>query len=70
MICCPFCEGQGVIYKARIIKNNVAIFICDECDTMWLNSNIKENSCINFGEFMDSLGLKPLWSELHEINKL
>lgn len=70
MILCPFCDGQGAIYRAKVIKNNMQIFICDECDTMWLNSDINENNCISFEDFMSELELKPLWSELCNITKL
>lgn len=70
MVSCPFCEGQGVIYRAKVINNDIPIFICDECDTMWLTSDIRENNCINFKDFMNNLGVKPLWSELYDVTRL
>ncbi len=70
MVYCPFCAKQGVIYKAKIVKNSVQLFICDECDTVWLTEDIREDNCINYRKFMDNHGLKELWSELCDVIRL
>lgn len=70
MIYCPFCVGQGVIYRAKIANYNMEIFICDECDTVWKDEEINENTSIRFDDFMQSLGLKPLWSEFDKLDEL
>lgn len=70
MVYCPFCDGQGVIYKARIKDTDLNIFICDECDTIWKAAEITEDSSLRFKEIMNELGLKPLWSELENVAKL
>lgn len=70
MIECPFCDGQGVICKAKVKKIDHIIYICDECDTIWLNGDeIKEENCKRFDEYMNQLGLQPLWNELAPIEK-
>jgi hypothetical protein len=67
---CPFCDGQGSVCKARIVKLNRIIYICDECDTIWLDRNdIKETNSNRFDEFMKQNGLLPLWSELTIIKR-
>jgi transposase-like protein len=70
MILCPLCDGQGAIYKAKIITKNIQIYICEECDSMWTTMNIQTNNCVNFKKFMNELGLKGLWEELSDIDIL
>lgn len=66
MVFCPFCDGYGIIYKAKVISTSSVIFICDECDTMWDTHEILAENCLNFKVFMQHFGLKGLWSELDE----
>ena len=35
IIWCPVCEGQGNIYKAKVIELGIIIKICDECEACW-----------------------------------
>lgn len=70
MVLCPFCEGQGVISKAKIIGKDIQIYICEECDSMWKTSQINENNCYDFRKFMNELGLQGLWSELKDVERL
>lgn len=70
MVYCPFCDGQGVIYKAKIKNTGLIIYICDECDTVWKNTAIDEDSSLKFKDVMSDLGLQPLWSELEETEKI
>lgn len=70
MIECPFCDGQGIVCRASIKKLDRIIYICDECDTIWLEGNeIKETNCNRFDTFMEQYGLLPLWSELTNIER-
>jgi len=67
---CPFCDGQGIVCRAHIEKLDRIIYICDECDTIWLErKDIKETSCNRFDNFMEQNGLLPLWSELSNIER-
>ncbi len=43
---CPGCEGQGNIYKAKILELKIIIKICDECEACW-----KENQPITIENF-------------------
>ncbi|WP_053360765.1 hypothetical protein [Bacillus sp. FJAT-27251] len=65
MVECPFCDGQGIVHRAEVKKLNRTIFICDECDTIWLDGiEINEENARRFDQFMSEHGLPPLWSEL------
>ena len=67
---CPFCDGQGLVYQAEVKKLNRPIYICDECDTVWLDGKeLKEETCLRFADFMKQHGLQALWSELTHIRK-
>lgn len=61
---CPRCE-QGDIVKAEIIADNTCLFVCQECEASWfLYEDIGVRAFFDYGAYMESLGLKPLWSEL------
>lgn len=70
MIFCPFCDDQGLIHKAKIIGSDIQIFLCDECDTMWKTEEIRHDNSENFGRFMHEHGLRGLWSELYDVERL
>lgn len=70
MIYCPFCDGQGVINMATIKGTEAKLYICDECDTVWKDTNITEDNCDNFESIMSNLGRKALWSELTDVERL
>ncbi len=65
---CPRCE-QGEIVKAQIKSNKNTIYVCEECEAMWLNPrDIGTKPHVDFGCYMKSIDLKPLWSELIIMN--
>lgn len=45
---CPRCDGNGLIYKAKILDLNTQLYICDECDACW-----KEYNEIDIKTFLD-----------------
>ena len=63
-MCCPYCM-QGSILKAKVKANNLAVFICDECDTVWKESDtISNQSGKSFYLFANELSIVSLWDEL------
>ena len=54
---CPACDGQGNIYKAKILDLDMIIKICDECEACW-----KENQPIEITNFK---GLTTFLKEHH-----
>ncbi len=69
-VLCPFCEGQGEVYRVVVQKTDEQIYLCDECDTVWLTEKIGEDNATNFEDFMTNRGLEPLWDELKNVEKL
>ena len=67
MILCPFCDGNGLIYQAKIKNQNEVIYICDECDTIWHSKDINENNCDNFENYMGKHGLEAIWGNLADL---
>lgn len=67
MTLCPYCEGQGVIHTATIKSTDEVIYICSECDTMWLTKDIEDQNGQPFEFYMKDKGLKGYWSELKDI---
>jgi transposase-like protein len=37
-VVCPRCDGNGLIYKARIVDLGINLYTCDECDATWEDS--------------------------------
>ena len=66
---CPLCE-QGGIRTVIIKKTRTQLFICEECDTVWKSSDIKNETPLSFYDYMTSIGLPPLWSELTDMGYL
>lgn len=63
-MCCPYCM-QGLILRAKVKANDLIVFICDECDTVWKGSDtISWQSGKSFYLFASELSIKSLWDEL------
>jgi len=57
---CPRCK-QGNIYKGEISVKSQDVYICDECDAYWLDSNnISSTTFGNLMELYRKLDLDPL----------
>lgn len=66
---CPLCDGQGILYSAKILKLNLLIYICDECDAMWETPDFRTSNSEQFGSFMRKNGLPELWTELSDVQE-
>ncbi|MDN3649568.1 hypothetical protein QWZ13_18010 [Reinekea marina] len=61
---CPRCS-QGSIIEARIRAKNEKIFLCEECEATWFKKeHIRGGKWVDYGTYMQSKGLKPLWNEI------
>lgn len=67
---CPYCDGEGEVYRAKVSATGECVYICSECDSLWLQPRIMEDGVAFFDDFMLERGLKPLWSELEDVEKL
>lgn len=64
---CPRCV-QGDVVKAKIIANGTCLFVCRECEASWFFcEDIGITAYVDYGTYMERLGLEPLWSELQII---
>lgn len=66
---CPLCE-EGSICTAMIQQTKTQLFICEECDAIWKDNDIKYENALAFDNYMALVGLPPLWSELTDISYL
>lgn len=56
-VVCPRCDGNGLIYKAEIKNLNQIVFVCDECDAIWLQkTNISSDNFLDFETFLEENG--------------
>jgi len=55
IVSCPVCEGQGNVYKAKVLDLGIVIKICDECEACWA-----ENLAVSLKSFK---GLTPFLKE-------
>jgi transcription elongation factor Elf1 len=62
---CPRCE-QGDIAKAQVKKTGKNIYVCQECEAAWFSEkDIGVSPFVDFGTYMEEIGLSPLWGELN-----
>lgn len=61
---CPRCE-QGDVVAAQIRRTDAVLFVCQECEATWFaKDEIGRAPFVDFGTYMEELGLQPLWDEL------
>ena len=65
---CPFCE-QGYILKAKVKKTNKTIFVCDECESVWVDK-IDESHVTNLEDYFEKENIPSSWDELEVISKI
>jgi transcription elongation factor Elf1 len=62
---CPRCS-QGDVTKAQIRKTGQYIFLCKECEATWFSSpDIEVVQFVDFGTYMETIELPPVWDELN-----
>jgi hypothetical protein len=64
---CPMCDQQGEIVEATYAPSGETIFICDECDSVWLaRSDLRSPHGVQgFHEYAAKWNGHPVWTELH-----
>lgn len=57
-VVCPRCDGNGLLYKAKIVELELFVYICDECEALWKDVDaIKTYKFIDFSTFLEKNGL-------------
>ncbi|SFJ33561.1 hypothetical protein SAMN05421753_11899 [Planctomicrobium piriforme] len=65
---CPRCDGQGIVEKLRVRSTGEILYVCDECEATWLETEkISIDSFRDFTTYMRSIGLKGLLPEIEII---
>ena len=68
IIACPVCEGQGNIYKAKVLDLGIYIKICDECEACWTNDQvINIENFKGLTSFLKEHGLKYKDSKIEDL---
>lgn len=66
-VVCPGC-GQGWVVPVRVRSSGVHLAVCEECETTWfLGEDIGSARPMNFLDYMESNGLKGLWTEVERL---
>lgn len=64
---CPRCD-QGFVVMVEVVKTKKRLFVCKECDASWFDrASVGTGDYIDFGTWMLTQGLTPLWSEVIEL---
>ena len=56
-IVCPRCDGNGLVYKSRVVELDLIIYICDECEASWKNEELYLNEFQDLSTFLQDKGL-------------
>ncbi len=66
MIFCTRCK-QGSVLEVFIPALAITGFVCNECEALWFKKEeISPSGFVDYGTFMQSKGLKGLWTDLIE----
>ncbi|PLR77525.1 3'-5' exonuclease [Bacillus sp. V3-13] len=56
-VVCPRCDGNGLIYKAKIVDLKLIVYICDECEATWVSEDIRKDNFQDLTTFLENNGL-------------
>lgn len=66
---CRDCE-QGRIMKAKIEKLDKIIYICEECDTVWIDKTLSDAASLSYELYCKIVGLEDTWNNFSIIELL
>ena len=67
---CSVCE-TGPIVEAKIVSTGATIFICEECDSIWLcNSSMEANDAVVSENSLISIELDEIWKKIEIVRTL
>lgn len=65
---CPRCDGQGEVHFVVIKKTNEKVYLCDECDALWGETEeINKANFTDFGTYVEQFGLQGTWNEIEPV---
>ncbi len=67
MLACPYCD-QDYVWEVAIQGISGIVYMCLECDTVWLNSrDIQDGKGQNFEDFMTQRGRVADWKAIAKV---
>lgn len=67
MVICPYCR-QDCVWEVNIRDHQGSVYMCLECDTVWLASDeISDQKGLNYEDFMVQRGLNADWNAIAKI---
>jgi len=67
-VVCPRCDGNGLIYKAVLVPINRIVFMCDECEALWLDTVIHRCNFQDFTSYVASQGYRYDQIDINDID--
>lgn len=64
------CCGQADISEIKIKKTNEIVYVCDECETLWLSDELNDDDATNLSDFLEKRNLAYSSHEFVVIKKL
>jgi transposase-like protein len=56
-VVCPRCDGNGLVYKAKVSDMNKILFKCDECEASWQETTqISKDTFEDLSTFLEKNG--------------
>jgi hypothetical protein len=69
MVACPYCQ-QDYVWEINIRELPGPLFMCLECDTVWVTSDeISDKKGQNFEDFMTQRGRTPDWKVVTKLRR-
>ena len=66
---CKFCE-QGEIFEVKTKKTNEIVYLCDECEALWLSDEFKDEEAVALWLFMEERNLSSTWDQFIVIKQI
>ena len=66
---CKFCE-QGEIFEIKIKKTNEIVYLCDECEALWLSDKLDDKEATALWLFMEERNLSSTWDQFIVIKQI
>lgn len=65
---CPRCDGQGLIYRAKVLDLDIELNICDECEACWpINLTMLVENFKDMTVFLEEHGLTYEKAEIEDL---
>ena len=68
ILSCPVCDGQGNIYRAKVLDLGIIIKLCDECEACWQeNQEVRIDNFKGLTPFLRENGLSYNYAKIEDL---